>query len=276
MPFYLFKNEPIAQGLRRIAHEQIVIGLSDSADDTKPEPDVVHSLRIRCKKLRGLLRLPQPLMGEAFKLEDQCIREAGKRLAENRDRDVIAKTIASFEGSDWQPDTEHIPVSRQDLEWSRDVLTNCLDAIDDWPLDLHGFYDIAPGFARTYRKTLGAWERVVALRSDDSFHRLRKWGKYHWYHIRILERLNKPILRERRERLRELQLTLGDAHDLAVLQDFLNTEESAHQQLLERVRARKKGLYTRAIETSREIFSVPVNKLVADLSRYWAEQRHNE
>lgn len=275
MPFYLLKNEPIAQGLRRIAHEQIVIGLSDSADDTKPEPDVVHSLRIRCKKLRGLLRLPQPLMGQAFKLEDQCIRQAGKRLAENRDRDVIAKTIASFEVSDWQPDTEHIPVSRQDIEWSRGVLTNCLDAIDDWPLDLHGFCDIAPGFARTYRKTLAAWERVVALRSDDSFHRLRKWGKYHWYHIRILERLNKPVLRERRKNLRKLQLMLGDAHDLAVLQGFLYKRENSHEQLLEQVGARKKELYTQAIETGREIFPVSVNKLVADLSCYWADQRRS-
>ena len=163
MPFYLFKNEPIAQGLRRIAREQIVIGLRDSVDAALPAPEGVHSLRIRCKKLRGLLRLPQPLMGEVFTLEDHRIRNIARRLAENRDRDVIAKTIASFDGSDLQPYTEPNPVSQQDMEWAREALKKCLDAVDDWPLDLNGFYDIAPGFARTYRKTLRAWERVVAL-----------------------------------------------------------------------------------------------------------------
>jgi CHAD domain-containing protein len=276
MPFYLFKNEPIARGLRRIAHEQIMIGLRDSADDAKPVRRGVHSLRIRCKKLRGLLRLPQPLMGETFALEDQRIRQAAKHLAENRDRDVIARTIESFDEPDWQPDLEYKPVSRQDLEWSRGVLTSCLNTIEEWPLDIHGFYDIAPGFARTYRKTLGAWERVEALRCDDSFHRLRKWGKYHWYQIRILERLNKPVLRERRKRLRKLQLMLGDAHDLAVLQAYLNKENIAPEQLLERVRARKKDLYKQAFDTGQKIFMVPVSKLVADLCCYWADQRHNE
>jgi len=276
MPFYLFKNEPIAHGLRRIAHEQIMIGLNDSADDKVPGPQGVHSLRIRCKKLRGLLRLPQPLMGEAFVLEDQRIREAAKRLAENRDREVIAKTIASFDGSVWQPDQEQYSVSQQDLEWSRRILTNCMDAVDDWPLDLHGFYDIAPGFARTYRKSLEAWERAVALQSDHNFHRLRRWGKYHWYHIRILERSNKPVLRKRRKKLRRLQLALGNAHDLAMLQAFLRTEGNSDGQMLEQIRARKKELYTQAIETGREIFSVPVSELVADLSRYWADQHHSE
>ena len=275
MPFHLFNNEPIASGLRRIAHEQIVIGLNDSADDTIPGTRGVHSLRIRCKKLRGLLRLPQPLMGDAFVFEDQRIREAAKRLAENRDRQVIARTIASFTGTTWKPDTEQHSVSEQDLQRSRRILINCLDAINDWPLDLHGFYDIAPGFARTYRKSLGAWERVLALQSDHNFHRLRRWEKYHWYHIRILERLNKPMLRKRRKKLRKLQLTLGDAHDLVLLQAFLGTEENADEQLLEQVRARKKELYAEAVKTGRQIFAVPVSDLVADLSHYWSDQRNN-
>ena len=276
MSFYLLKNEPIAHGLRRIAKEQILIGLRDSGDDKVSGTQGVHSLRIRCKKLRGLLRLPQPLMGEVFVLEDQRIREAAKQLAGNRDRQVLAKTIASFGGSDWQADKQQYSVSKQDLEWSRRILINCLEAIDDWPLDLHGFYDIAPGFARTYRKSLGAWERVVSLQSDHNFHRLRRWGKYHWYHIRILERLNKPVLRKRRKRLRKLQLALGDAHDLTLLQAFLRSEENADEHLLEHVRRRKKELYEQAIKTGRKIFSVPASELVAGLSRYWADQRKNK
>jgi CHAD domain-containing protein len=272
MPFYLFRNEPIAPGLRRIAREQILIGLRDSEDTTAAGSRGVHSLRIRCKKLRGLLRLPQPLMGDSFELEDQRIREAAKRLAQNRDRQVIARTIALFGGSVPEPETEQTRVSQQDIEESRRILQGCLAAIDDWPLDLHGFYDIAPGFADTYRKCLDAWRNVLALQSDQNFHKLRKWEKYHWYHIRILERLNKPVLRKRRKRLRKLQLALGDAHDLAVLQDFLGQQRNTDQQMLKKVMERKAGLYAKALRTGHKLFGVPDSELVAEFSRYWANQ----
>jgi len=274
MPFYLFKNEPIAPGLRRIAKEQIIIGLKDSEHNATPVDRGVHSMRIRCKKLRGLLRLPQPLMEDFFLLEDQRIRDAAKRLAENRDREVIAKTLTSFGGPVYEPDDTHHPVSQQDIEQSRRILSNCLEAIDDWPLDLHGFYDIAPGFGQTYRKCLIAWQHVLELPSDHNFHRLRRWGKYHWYHIRILERLNKKVLSKRRKRLRKLQLTLGDAHDLAMLQTSLGTQENVDEKLLAQVRDRKKDLYANALRTGRKLFSISVDELVAKLSRYWAEQHH--
>ncbi|MBT8075119.1 MAG: CHAD domain-containing protein [Gammaproteobacteria bacterium] len=272
MPFHLIKREPIAPGLRRIAREQIIIGLEDSADTSIPGNRGVHSLRIRCKKLRGLLRLPQPLMGDTFAIEDRRIRRAAKQLAQNRDSQVIARLIASFDGSTPEPAREQQPVSRQDVEASRRILTKCLEAVDDWPLDLHGFYDIAPGFARTYRKCLAAWQRVMVLPSDQNFHRLRKWGKYHWYHIRILERLNKPVLRKRRKRLRKLQLTLGDAHDLVLLQSYLGVREHADEQLLRQVTERKNQLYEMAVSNGRKLFRTPANELVANLSRCWAEQ----
>ena len=272
MPFYLLQNEPIAPGLRRIAREQITIGLRDSGDDMISLHRGVHSLRIRCKKLRGLLRLQQPLMGSVFLVEDQRIRNAARHLAENRDREVVAKALASFNDSTRQPGEGQPSVSAQDLEQSRRILMQCLAATDDWPPDLHGFYDLAPGFAGTYRKCLGAWEHVLEEQSDENFHRLRRWGKYHWYHIRILERLNKPKLRKRRKKLRRLQLALGDAHDLALLQAHLGTEQIDDRHLLEQVRLRKETLYAGALRSGRQIFDVPVSDLVADLSRYWADQ----
>ena len=270
MPFYLLQNEPIAPGLRRIAREQISIGLRDSAGDGVPMHKGVHSLRIRCKKLRGLLRLTQPLMGSAFQVEDRRIRKAARHLAGNRDREVVARSLASFDRSVSQPDECSGLVSVEDLEQSRRILMKCLAATEDWPIDAHGFYDLAPGFAQTYRTCLDAWAHVVEEPGDDNFHRLRRWGKYHWYHIRILERLNKPKLRKRRKRLRKLQLTLGDAHDLAMLQAHLKSVEKKDQWLLEQVQARKQAQYAEVMMVGQRIFRVPVSDLVADLSRYWA------
>ena len=273
MPFYLQKNEPIEPGLRRIACEQIGIALSDFANEAVPRHRKVHSMRTRCKKMRGLLRLPQPLMGDAFRREDQRFRTAARQLAGNRDMEVCARTIVSLGGSTKHMKVQLQPVSAEEIESSRQILLTCLDAVEAWPLKLRGFHDIAPGFARTYRKSLGAWERVLREQSDENFHRLRRWAKYHWYHVRILERLNKKKLRERRKRLRRLQLTLGDAHDLVLLHAFLRPDVEADIQLLRRAGARKEELYADAMKTCQKLFAVQVSDLVADCSRYWADNR---
>ena len=93
VPFYIRQHEPIAPALRRIAHEQIGIALGKFADDAVPADQQVHSLRARCKKMRGLLRLPRPLMGDAFDVEDQRFRAAGKLLGVHRETEVLTRTI---------------------------------------------------------------------------------------------------------------------------------------------------------------------------------------
>lgn len=274
MPFYLLKNESIEPGLRRIATEQIGIALRDLADPAVPRHRKVHSMRTRCKKMRGLLRLPQPLMGDTFRREDQRFRTAARQLAGNRDMEVVARAIASLGGPDEQAKVAPQPVSEEEIESSRQILSICQDAVETWPFDLNGFHDIAPGFARTYQKTLKSWERTLQEQSDENFHRLRRWAKYHWYHVRILERLNRKKLRKRRRRLRKLQLTLGDAHDFVLVQSFLRPDTEPDKQLLQLASTRKNELYSEAMQICQKLFAVPVSVLVADCSRYWADKRH--
>lgn len=272
MPFYLHKNEPLAPGLRRIASEQIGYALSEIADDEIPVHRMVHALRTRCKKLRGLLRLTKPVMSDSFQLEDQRYRAAARELAGSRDMEVRAKTIALLNGPAEKSEISHREVSEEAIERSREILAECLDSVEAWSLDLHGFYDIAPGFARTYWKCRDAWNTVLQEYSDEGFHRLRRWTKYHWYQIRILERLNKQELRKRREKLRKLQLVLGDAHDLVLLQAYLEADVDTDTPLLQRAISRKNELYADAINIGQEVFVVRVSELVADCSRYWADR----
>lgn len=274
MPFYLQENESIEPGLRRIANEQIGIALRDLGDPSVPRHRKVHSIRARCKKMRGLLRLPQPLMGETFRQEDQRFRAAARQLAGNRDMEVVAKTLVALGRPAEQKNAAPQPVSADQLESSRQILSICRDAVETWPLDLRGFHDIAPGFARTYRKAFKAWERTLQEQSDENFHRLRRWAKYHWYHVRILERLNKKKLRKRRNSLRKIQLTLGDAHDFVLVQSFLRPDTEPDRQLLQLANSRKKELYAEALKTCQKLFTVPVSVLVADCSRYWADTRY--
>ncbi len=271
MPFYILQHEPIAPGLRRIAHEQIGIALSRFADDAVPVQRQVHSLRARCKKMRGLLRLSRPSMGDAFDVEDQKFRAAAKQLAGYRDMDVFAKTIESLGGSIGEVNTQPTPISVAALRRSLEIMARCQVAVDDWPLDIRGFEDLAPGLSRTYQKCLDAWDATLREPSDANFHLLRKMTKYHWYQVRILERLNKWEIRKRRNKLRDLQLTLGSAHDLAVLQAILESQDDLQMQLLQRAITRKRELYADATRIGGEVYAKSADELLSDYSRWWTE-----
>jgi len=266
MPFYILQNEPIAPALRRIAHEQIGIVLSSFADDTVPVAQQVHALRTRCKKMRGLLRLPRPLLGDMFDVEDQRFRAAAKQLALYRDAEVLTKTIKSLGGSGDAYGVRRIPIPAAAIDGSLEIMAECQDAVDNWPLEIRDFNDLVPGLSRTYQKCLDAWDATQRDPSDTNFHSLRKMTKYHWYQVRILERLNKAVIRERRRKLHDLQLTLGCAHDLAVLQAFLECQDDLESQLLHRAIKRKRELYGRAKNLGDEVYETSIEDLIADSS----------
>lgn len=273
MPFYILKNEAITPGLRRIAHEQIGIVLGAVEDDDLPAARKVHSLRARCKKMRSLLRLARPVMGEAYKAEDLKFRAAAKHLAGYRDNEVLAKTIALLGGPAAPGQDPDLPVPREAIESSGRIMRECKAAVDGWPLNIEGFDDIAPGFARTYQRCLDAWHTIRHEPTDEDFHVLRRFAKYHWYQLRILERLNKQAIRMRRMQARDLQKLLGSAHDIVLLEDAFASLDTPDTQLLRRAIARKEALYAQALILGEEVFARTAEDLVADFSRWWAGRR---
>ena len=272
MPYYLQIHELIDPGLRRIAREQIDIGLHDFADAQVPEHRKVHSLRIRCKKVRGVLRLLEPVMGDAHLVEDERYRAAAKQLAGNRDEEVCARLFVALGGSIDDLDIAPRPIEIEDQNKALAMLRSGRATVDTWPVALDGFHDVAPGFARTYRNCLEAWESARGQPSDELFHEFRKWAKYHWYHVRILERLNKKKYRPRRKVLRRLQVTLGDAHDYVLLESFLQQRGDPDTRILGLAVTRKNELYAEALRLGETVFHVPVERLVAEFAGDWADR----
>jgi CHAD domain-containing protein len=278
MPFYIRKNEPLDKGLRRIAREQIDIALENFGDETMPQHRQVHALRTRCKKMRALIRLVELPMGEVFHAEDQRFHAAGKALAAHREKEVLARTIQALSGISNQVFEPPEPIAPEVIENSLAILSECRSSVDHWPLRIHGFADIAPGFSRTYRKSAHAYREVLQSPVDQNFHRLRKWAKYHWYQVRLLERLNKPRIRKQRKKLRKLHLTLGEAHDLAVLQAVLQAQDSPDDKLMYEAIDRKNQLYVDAIRLCGKIFARSVDEVIADYARWYSkpDQRSGE
>lgn len=273
MPFYVLKNESVEGELRRIAHEQIGIVLSDFSDDAVSLQERVHSLRSRCKKMRSLLRLIRPLLGEAFDAEDREFRAAGKLLGQYRDNDVLAKTIESLGWCNAAAYVSPTQIPPATIDRSLEIMSERLEAVDSWRFDIRGFEDLVPGLSRTYQNCLDAWDTVQQKPYDANFHLLRKRTKYHWYQVCILERLNMEEVRERREMLDDLQMTLGKAHDLAMLQAFLESGDHLEMELLQQAITRKRELYGHAIKLGEEVYAAPVDELIRRFSRGWAMRR---
>lgn len=276
MTFHIRRTEPLAAGLRRIAREQIGIVISSFEDPELPDTEKVHRLRARCKKMRALLRLPGPLMGDAFRSEDARFRDAGRRLGELRDEYVQARTLAhvlSEEGDEAEPDRDAFAAEPSMLAESLAAMRAALAAVDEWPLPVEGYCDIGPGHVGTYRKARKAWQRALKRPDDEHFHKLRKWTKYHWYQTRILERVNKAAMRERRVRLQVLGEVLGQAHDLAVLEAGLDGRGESTGRARHQIDRQKRRLYVRALKLSREVYDQSPDALAADLARWWCDWR---
>jgi hypothetical protein len=56
MSYRLHFNETLAEGFPRIASEQIDRAVTELTAEDAVAADVVHQVRKRCKKIRGLLR----------------------------------------------------------------------------------------------------------------------------------------------------------------------------------------------------------------------------
>jgi CHAD domain-containing protein len=213
--------------------------------------------------MRSLLRLARPALGDAYKVQDKRFQQAAKLLAGYRDDQVVARIIAVLDGQATQSRVPALPVPMEVIQRSGSILHECKATVDEWPLDIDGFEAVAPGFARTYSKCLHAWGAAQREPSDEVFHRLRRFTKYHWYQVRILERLNRVASSERRQSLRALQLALGEAHDVVLLEEAFASRDDQDTQLLQRAIARKEALYAEATGLCEVLYAPSVKDLIA-------------
>ncbi len=271
MPFHLLPDETIGPGLRRVATEEIDITLVRADDDAISVDEKVHELRTCCKKMRGLLQLLRPLMGEAFVAENARFREAARQVAADRDAAVLAGTLAALGATGPGPERSQAETA-QNVVAARRLLAECRDRLETWPLDLDGFSAVEPGFARTYRKCVNAWNTARHRRTDELYHRLRRRTKYHWYQLRMLEQVGDERLNARLEAVYGLQQKLGEAHDLFVLETRFEGDAGNNGALLQRAGRRKASLYDEVLGAGEAVFALDVGDLIADLSRYWASR----
>lgn len=239
MGYCLHHRETLDVAMRRIASEQLDAALLELLVEGPGADEAIHEMRKRMKKLRALVRLLRPELGdEVYALENACYRDAARALASAREAAVAVATFKGLvEGAREQIEPSafddigqrlghlHGHAVQQSHGMNRAEVIESLEAarqrVDTWPLSHKGWRTIGPGFRRTYGRGRDAFGLVRRKPTTERFHDFRKWAKYHFYQVQILEPIWPAALEQRRQALKDLSELLGDEHDLADLRAVL-------------------------------------------------------
>src|SRR5579871_3078349 len=95
MSFELKPGESLRKGLRRLARKRLHDALEQMTDKQKGDRDTrVHESRKSLKKLRALLRLARPVIGEStYRAENTAFRDAARPLTEVRDARILIHVL---------------------------------------------------------------------------------------------------------------------------------------------------------------------------------------
>lgn len=240
MSYRLTTNEPFAEGIRRIACEQLEGALREiSQGRAGKEAAAVHATRKHIKKIRALLRLIRDEIGrEIFAEENSRLREVAGAFSGARDARVqlqlleklrqpaeqketaFAKTTAALE-KEIAAHADSFGPRRREAEAT---LQRICDRLEGWPLDDLGLPELCCGLRRSYGRGRKGLACAREESTSENFHSWRKRVKDIWYQARILQCLNPTVMCELAEAAKSLGQRLGDLHDLAFFRSRLEPE----------------------------------------------------
>jgi CHAD domain-containing protein len=284
LSFKFHPNEESAgAGVRRIALEQVEAALSEAKAPTASE-DTIHSLRRRCKKLRGLLRLIKPQF-KHFADENGQLRSAAAGLAGSRDAAVMIKTLESLREED-----NNLPIKavRKQLVANNEAAARRGSAqsmlaefnksfealqtrIPDWKVRGHGFDCLADGLGENYRRMRQGIDAAQDSNDPVEFHEWRKAAKYFWHHLSLLSDCAPAMTHPYRAGVAELEQSLGSHHDLAVLDDFIGKlSDPSVPSIQITLRQKRDRIGKQAIKLGHQLGAEKPDALVHRIGRYWS------
>jgi len=285
---YRFKlGEPFDDGCRRIAVDQIERAQSQ-LHGKGDQAIAVHETRKALKRLRALLRLIRPAMGEgAFKQENAQLRDIGLSLSGERDRHVLLETVNKLEGAAGfgrrglvgsvreciaAANGEGAPLS---LKQAQGRLADAKKRLAELHIDGSGFDVVGAGLERSYGKARRAFCEAYEEQTDEAFHDWRKGTQAHWRQMTLLSRAWPDYLGARASEARNLSQLVGDDHDLAMLVDFVHSNAAAglgneQAAIVEKAaRQRQTELRETAKPRGERLFADAPRRLRRSIAIYW-------
>jgi CHAD domain-containing protein len=294
MPYRLLQDEPVGQGLRRVAREQITRAIDEVLDEQLDRHAAVHQVRKRCKKIRAVLRLCRTQCEKTYQAENAVFRDAARRLSGFREAKAMVETVDELLRScNKEADRAPLETLRERLAREREeiaeegtslgerlaefkvTMEEALARVDSWHIGGRGFDTVEGGLRKTYRRGRRALGDAYPHPNAEALHEWRKRVKYHWYHTRLMRDIWRRAMNARRNALDDLADLLGTHHDLATLRQWLRDKsprlpQNGHLATLRALIGRRQAaLETMARTSGERLFAEKPKHLVRRLRRYW-------
>jgi CHAD domain-containing protein len=290
MAYRVRQDEPIGHGLERILRRELRSTI-DQLAQPNPSDEAIHESRKSIKKARAILLLvPKDARDRADRDINQ-LRSVGRLLAPLRDVDAMVKTAVDLcDRYAAAQQRETCAAVRRTLDWHktqmqaegrRDRITGIaaqalrtLRGAKRLHLKQAGFSKLVRMLEWDYRRAQRAMSRAESAHGDADFHRWRRRVKVMWYHLRLLEA--RAVTAERRaDELKELDMPLGEDHDLAVLraqiiaEPGLQPDNSAAALVIELSGRRQEELRRGTLSLGARLFAEKPRDAFRDLKQLW-------
>lgn len=263
------RKKGVAKSLRKIAGAQIGTALAAISDRRLDEAEVIHVVRQQLKCLRALLRLFRRYF-DGFDFENRRYRDLARQLARTRDADVLGDTFDSVAG---KASTGQNGSLRERLvtmkgqgpgrSSRRRLLEGEISAAlfaarrraRCWDFDAKGFELIGDGLKRSYQQMRECEARAAEHPSASTFHEWRKQVKYHANQLALLKSVAPDIFKGYRDVADKLAETLGEHHDLDMLQAALDevAPEGVETSIIGAIDRRRARLEAKAFRLGHEL-----------------------
>ena len=293
---YRFKRpKHLEDEIRRVAAgrmDDAVEQLRERADDDLAA--AVHEARKDLKKLRALVRLARPGLGDdRYRRENERARDAGRLLAGARDAQVKLDTLGAIcerysESEDVDRLTPYADRLEEKLEATTDddegagaaeaaacEIERARRELEDWSVAGDGWEPIEDGLARSYRRGRRRYRAAAKDPSGTNMHEWRKRVKDHWYHLRLLRNAWRPVLKPAADEAHELADLIGDDHDLVVLREDAMAEREAFDRTADLkllgtlVEQRRAELIDSSLKLGGRVYAESPKRFAKRVGTYW-------
>lgn len=296
MPFKLLLSEETSPALRRIMLEQLAKTRREISASQNLQ-NGVHEARKCLKRMRALLRLIRPIIGdELYRTENRNYREIARKLARPREAGALLEAVDRFEKREdfarFRPflaKTKALILKEKyssESELEVVVLGAIIEQLDEatllWreiSLPASNFKDLAQGFAVSYERGQVSLKKAMRKNRSPYWHEWRKDVQKTWHHLQIFMLIWPEDITPRLQLAKDISKLLGAEHDLAELRRFIKAHKGEFKKQADIKSLRKpfamalsglqRDLCTHAIERGRRLYAFEPHSLANAMAVYW-------
>lgn len=270
MSYRIEKGEGLAVALGRIAVEEVDVALKELK--RRDHGAAIHNVRKAIKKLRALLRSVRVAFPEElFESENRRLSEAGRKISPLRDVHVQLRTLGTLHvGKDPAVGKIQQALLRREKSYARKVpalrkivrqmLSNPRQTVETWPLGQTTPETLVAGLKRIYKQGRKTFKMARKNPTPENLHEWRKKTKSLGYGFNLVERLLPKKLAKKMSRCEKLGGTLGEDHDLFMVQQALARDHRTrpagdYALLVKRIRKQRTKLQKRAFRLGKSVYN---------------------